>query len=227
MTSRVRAALPAVAAACGLAYLAAMGSAPPALLAALKAVPVLCLAAWCWPGAAPWPLVPAGLLVSAAGDVLLALGHFLPGLLVFLVVHVLYTAEFLRQTRRLRLLRAVPFVLWMGAGFALIAPVLGRLLWPVAVYAAAIGVMMWRAAATLDRTGEVRREELWALAGAVLFGASDTVLALHRFMTPWPDAPYVLMVLYWAGQAALARSVRLASGIPAGFRYHHADPPAA
>ena len=104
---------------------------------------------------------------------------------------------------------------------------LGALVGPVAVYVLAICVMMWRAAAGVGSTGAPTREEWWALAGAVWFGMSDTLLALHRFLTPWPDAPYVYMVLYWAGQAALARSVRPAAGISAAIRYHHAGPPAA
>jgi uncharacterized membrane protein YhhN len=121
----------------------------------------------------------------------------------------------------------VPFLLWGAAGFALLAPVLGALVWPVLVYVLAICVMMWRAAARVGATGARRREEWFALCGAVAFGASDTLLALSRFLTPWPDAPYIVMLLYWAGQAGIARSARPAAGIPAGFLYHHAGPPAA
>ena len=218
----------AAGAAAAAAYLALMGPGPEPLLAALKPLPVLALFAWVWP-AAPragrW--VPLGLVVSAAGDVLLALDFFLPGVAVFLAAHLLYIRGFLGLTRRPRPLRALPFLAWGAGAFALLAPVLGRNLWPVAAYVIVICVMMWRAAALVGAEGLPRREAWWAVAGALLFGASDTLLALHRFYTPWPDAPYLVMLLYWAGQAGLARSAKAPSGIPAPFLYDHAGPPAA
>ena len=229
VTSRARTVALVVGALAAAAYLWLFSSAPWWVLAALKPIPVLTLAYWCWPSVrdARARLVPAALVVSAVGDGLLVHPRlFLPGVAVFLAAHLLYTAAFLACTRRLRLLRAVPFALWGAAGLALLVPVLGALVWPVAVYVLALCVMMWRAAACVASAGGPRRAEWWALAGAVLFGMSDTLLALHRFLTPWPDAPYVYMILYWAGQAGIARSVRPA-GIPAGFLYHHAGPPAA
>jgi alkenylglycerophosphocholine/alkenylglycerophosphoethanolamine hydrolase len=230
MTSRARHALLALGAAAALGYLALLASAPLAVRASLKPVPVLCLAAWCWPGRAraSTRLVCGGLLASAVGDVLLEMPRmFLPGMAAFLATHLCYTAAFVIEARRWRPLRAVPFLLWGAAGFALLAPVLGALVWPVLGYVLAICVMMWRAAARVGATGARRREEWFALGGAVAFGASDTLLALSRFLTPWPDAPYIVMLLYWAGQAGIARSARPAAGIPAGFLYHHAGPPAA
>ena len=227
MTSRRHLWLVAAAVA-ALAYFASLPSAPLAWLAVLKPVPVLCLAAWCWPAPTrAGRLLCAGLVVCAAGDVLLVYPSlFLAGVAVFLAAHLCYTAAFLARTRRLRLWRALPFLAWGGATYAFLAPVLGALLWPVGVYVLAICLMMWRAAACVGATG-ARREEWWALGGAVVFGLSDTVLALNRFYAPWPDAPYVVMVLYWAGQAALARSTQAAAGVSTGFQYHHAGPPAA
>jgi uncharacterized membrane protein YhhN len=219
-------ALLAAGAAAALGYLVLLGTAPPAWLAALKPLPVLALAAWVWPGPTPaarW--VRIGLLVCAAGDVLLGLGASLPGVGVFLLAHLLYIAAFLAETRRRRLLRALPFLVWGIAMMALLVPVLGRHIAPVGAYAVALCAMMWRAAALFGDVPRARAGS--ALAGAILFGASDTLLALHRYYTPWPDAPYLVMLLYWAGQAGLARSARPASGISAGFRYHHAGPPAA
>lgn len=230
MTSSARRWALVAGAGAALAYLALLGQAPRPALAALKPLPVLALAVWAWPPApatrgARW--LPLALVVSAAGDLLLALDAFLAGVAVFLAAHVLYIAAFLQRTRRLRPWRALPFLLWGAATFALLAPVLGRLLVPVAVYMVAVCAMMWRAAALAGDRAAPGASGGWALAGAVLFGASDTLLALHRFHTPWPDAPYLVMLLYWAGQAALARSARPASGISAGFQYHHAGPPAA
>jgi uncharacterized membrane protein YhhN len=223
-------ALLAAAALAALAYLALWPSAPRPWLAVVKPVPVLCLAAWCWPRSGPRAarLISAGLVVSAVGDVLLVYDRlFLAGVGVFLVAHLCYTGAFLARTRRPRPFRLLPFLAWGAAAFALLGPVLGSLMAPVGVYMLAICVMMWRAAACVGAAGEPRREAWWALAGAVMFGLSDTMLALHRFLTPWPDAPYLVMVLYWTGQAGLARSARPPAGIPSRFQYHHAGPPAA
>ena len=63
--------------------------------------------------------------------------------------------------------------------------------------------MMWRAAARV-RPGE--RAGWMALAGALSFGLSDTLLALHRFRAPVPGAWYLVILTYWAGQLGIAAS---------------------
>jgi alkenylglycerophosphocholine/alkenylglycerophosphoethanolamine hydrolase len=222
--------VPVLGVAAALAYLAVFPTAPLWASALIKPLPVLSLAMWCGPGRGQVRarLVSLGLVAAAAGDVLLVFpALFLPGVAAFLAAHLFYTAAFLTETRRGRLLRAVPFALWGAGGYALLAPVLGTLVWPVALYVFVICVMMWRAAACVGHTGVARPEELWAATGAVLFGMSDTLLALHRFLTPWPDAPYLVMVLYWSGQIGIARWARPATGISTGFRYHRAGSPAA
>jgi alkenylglycerophosphocholine hydrolase len=194
----------------------------------LKPLPVIALAAWAWPQTPRAARgIPLGLLVCAVGDVLLALDLFLAGVAVFMAAHLLYIWAFLGLTRRLRPVRAVPFLVWGAGTFALLAPVLGRNLWPVAIYMVVICAMMWRAAALPGAETLAARAGWWALAGALLFGASDTLLALYRFYNPWPDAPVMVMLLYWAGQACLARAAGPPSGISPAFLYHHAGPPAA
>jgi uncharacterized membrane protein YhhN len=49
---------------------------------------------------------------------------------------------------------------------------------------------------------------LWAAAGAILFGLSDTLLAFDRFRGEIPHARYPIILLYWAGQIGIARSAR-------------------
>jgi uncharacterized membrane protein YhhN len=76
---------------------------------------------------------------------------------------------------------------------------------PVLVYAVVICTMMWRAAVTVGTPGG------WAaLCGAVLFAASDTLIALHRFHTSIGDARALILPLYWAGQLLIAASARRA-----------------
>lgn len=153
-----------------------------------------------------WAIV-TGLVLSAIGDVLLEIpGRFVPGLVAFLFAHVAYTAAFLGDDRRLRPLRAVPFAVWLSAAFLWLRPGLGDMEMPVVVYMLAIGAMMWRAAARADGWGEPSTGAWAALVGAVLFGLSDTLIAIDRFRAPLPGARYAIILLYWAGQAGIAAS---------------------
>ena len=129
-------------------------------------------------------------------------GRFVAGLATFLCAHVAYTAAFLRDERRLRLERALPFAVWLLAAFAWIRPGLGDMTVPVVVYMLAIGAMMWRAAA---RWG-AHPGAASALVGAALFGLSDTLIAIDRFRAPIPGARYAIILLYWAGQTGIAAS---------------------
>ena len=42
------------------------------------------------------------------------------------------------------------------------------------------------------------------LAGALLFGFSDTLIGIHRFAQPLPGAAFAIILTYWAGQALFA-----------------------
>ncbi|MGE0452678.1 MAG: lysoplasmalogenase [Vicinamibacteria bacterium] len=184
----------------------ALGS--PALRLLAKPVPVLCLAAAVLAGGrgsyARW--LGVGLLASAVGDLLLELpGRFLPGLLAFLLAHLAYLAALLAVERRPRLARALPFAAVGCAVYLLLLPGLRGLALPVAAYTLAIGAMMWRAAARVE--APPRFDAAWlALAGALCFGASDTLLALDRFRGPVAGAGAAVLPLYWLGQLGLAAS---------------------
>lgn len=205
---RVRA-LAGVFLAAALAYLGGLALGQPGVCLAAKPIPVLCLAGWVFPQRSRYASrIGVGLVLSAVGDVLLELpGRFLPGLAAFLGAHLAYTAAFLERSRAPRLLRATPFLAYGAAVFAFLAPGLGGLRWPVAGYAAAISVMMWRAAACL--TPGARQPALLALSGAISFAASDTLIALDRFHAPIAGARYPIILLYWAGQLAIALSARV------------------
>ena len=147
-------------------------------------------------------LVTIGLVVSAVADVAIE-WSFLGGLGLFLLAHVVYLAAFLADERAPRLLRALPFAAYGVAMYRTLAPGLGAMAAPVTAYASAISSMMWRAAARV-RTGE--RAGWIALAGALSFGLSDTLLALDRFHHPIPAAAWAVMLTYWAGQLGIAAS---------------------
>ena len=190
-----------------LAYMAGLALDVAWIRLATKPLPVLILAA----AATSWGhgryarRLTAGLLLCAVGDVLLELGEeaFLAGLVVFLAAHLAYASAFLSDEHALRPWRALPFVVYGAAMYMLLYPRLGAMALPVGVYVAAIVTMMWRAAA---RIGRERKAASWALVGAVLFGLSDTLIALDRFRAPIPGVRYPILLLYWAGQAGIALS---------------------
>lgn len=183
-----------------------------------KPWPVVLLGLWVW-RAAPrdryrtW--LAAGLACSLAGDMFLEAsprGLFLPGLVSFLVAHVLYVLAYLVDTRELRPGRALSAYAY-GAGLVVVLwPGLGPMAVPVAVYAAVICTMLYRAAARWGVVPEASAR--LALGGALTFAASDSLIAVGRFgghlvdeglrtSTPWRIA---IMTTYWLGQWAIAAS---------------------
>jgi uncharacterized membrane protein YhhN len=153
--------------------------------------------------------VSIGLVLSAAGDALLEAGRFLPGLVAFLTAHVVYVAAFVSDERRLRLARLVPFAAWTAGAFGVLRPGLGELTVPVAVYIGVITLMMWRAAARVGSPSTPPRAARLGAAGAVAFGASDTLLAFDRFSQPIPGAQLPILVLYWLGQWGIGAAAAL------------------
>ncbi len=147
------------------------------------------------------------LLCSLAGDVLLLYGdkYFVPGLVAFLLAHLAYTFGFLA------------FADWSSAGFlvgaammAVLAATVGvrivlaarrkeRALGPaVASYLVAISLMFCAAMAT---------GSTWAILGAALFVASDSVLGWRQFVADARWMPVTIMVTYHLGQAGLVASL--------------------
>lgn len=147
-----------------------------------------------------------GLGLSLLGDALLALpsDQFIAGLVAFLLAHLAYIVGYLGRSRALArgwLLAsaaAAGGMLYVLVQFGRLGPMQG----PVTIYAAVIGVMLWRAGALSRLDGAGR----WALVGALLFVASDAVLAWNRFIAPDPALRYVNILLYWAGQWGIAAS---------------------
>jgi uncharacterized membrane protein YhhN len=204
-----------------LLYLAGLAAGLQALCVATKPLPAVALAGWVYSrcGDRSARLTTAGLVLSAVGDVLLELGRFPPGLVAFLCGHLAYTAAFLVDDRRTALGRVLPFLAWGIVALAFLRPGLGPMAVPVSVYVAVICSMMWRASA---RVGSPRTPALSAtlgLAGAVAFGASDTLLAFDRFAGSIPGAAWPIMILYWLGLLGLAASAVAGCGmLPAQAR---------
>jgi uncharacterized membrane protein YhhN len=155
----------------------------------------------------------AGLLFSLLGDIweMLSRRHFLKALLSFLMTHICYTLAFLTETPKIQFL-------WTALPLGLIAAAILAYLWPalpggmkaaVGVYVGVIVVMVTLAAGRALACPSPG--SLMAATGALLFLASDTVLAVNRFRRPFRAAQTVILGLYFTGQLLIALSV----GFPA------------
>jgi uncharacterized membrane protein YhhN len=152
-----------------------------------------------------WAFVVA-LVFSMAGDVFLMLpaNLFVRGVASFFVAHVAYIVG-LRVGDH-----SVPALLIAALAVAVFAAIVGRRILvavreseprfatPIAAYIAVICVMVASALAA--------REPL-AAAGALLFMASDTLIAWNRFVQPLAWAPLTIIVTYHVGQALLVASL--------------------
>ncbi len=158
-----------------------------------------------------------GLLASWVGDILLP-EHFLPGLLSFLTAHLLYISAFaswpafrsgyIFQRQWL----VLPFLLFIaGFNIYLYDYVPAALRLPVAVYSIIIISMTL---AALNLRGLVITDTFrWLIAGALLFVASDSILAIGKFQVPDSNLGVAIMLTYIAGQFGIAKGVASAISV--------------
>lgn len=149
-----------------------------------------------------------GLVLSLGGDVALMFhGNraFLIGLVLFLLAHVAYTLTFslLGRFSGWDALTALILLALAVAFYRLIRSGLGAMRLPVIAYMAVISLMVHRAVATLFSPVFGTAQALMVAAGAVLFYASDVILAANRFWKPWPYHRFSL-ALYYGGQMLIA-----------------------
>jgi len=149
----------------------------------------------------------AALVACLVGDVLLMLRRdaFVGGLGAFVVAHLCFTAGFASVEGS-----GVRLAIGLGAVALVAAPLATRfvramraggqsaLVGPVVGYVVVIGAMVAAAVATGNG---------WAVAGAVLFLASDALIGETRFVRPYPCGPVVVMVAYHLALAALVVSL--------------------
>jgi uncharacterized membrane protein YhhN len=152
-------------------------------------------------------MILGGLLASLVGDVVLMLpGRFRAGLASFLIAHCFYIAAFtLDGSGKASLWYIIPFVLYGVIVLWRLWPYLGSMKAPVMVYVGVIMIMAWQAANRW--IGHRETATLLALAGAYLFVASDSVLAVQRFRGTWRSASFWVLSMYFAAQWLIALSV--------------------
>jgi uncharacterized membrane protein YhhN len=154
------------------------------------------------------PLVAAGLIFSLVGDVLLMLprDRFVAGLVAFLFAHLLYIGAFTFDGVRVTGWILVPLAAYAVVLLRILLPhVAARLKAPVVVYAVVLLGMAWTAA---ERGAAGMPGGAWAAAGALLFVASDSALAINRFARRFSGADVVVLGTYFAAQTLIALSIR-------------------
>lgn len=152
----------------------------------------------------------AGLVLSLAGDIFLLWpkAGFLPGLVSFLLAHLMYIAAFCARIRFAA--RPVPFVIYALAAAGILSQlwsgIPAALRVPVLAYVACLAAMGAQAAAWW-RSNATNNNARWAAIGGVLFMSSDTLLAINKFATPLPFASLWILVTYWAAQWCIASAM--------------------
>lgn len=147
------------------------------------------------------------LALSALGDYLLAATDqqrfFVPGLASFLLAHVVFVITFLPLASAPGLGQVVAMALAVGASGLLLRrllPRLGRLRMPVIAYFLVINAMICVAIASSSAG--------WVLgAGAVLFAFSDSLIAVRKFLTPFPGIHEAVWSTYAVAQFMICLSV--------------------
>jgi len=158
----------------------------------------------------------AGMALSCIGDIalMLPMDAFVPGLIAFLLAHVCYIVAFRAGVRGGRGLAGAALLLGAFACGNLVAlwPHLpGDMRVPVLAYVVVLAVMailaLARHWARPALHGAARSSTAWAAGGAVLFVASDCLLAWDRFGGGLPMASLLVLSTYYAAQYGIARSV--------------------
>lgn len=156
-----------------------------------------------------WGLLLLALVCSLAGDVALMLPDlFIPGLVSFLLAHLAYIALLRRCVRWFAHRGAL--VATVGIGAAMYAwlwqgGLPAELRIPVAVYVLVIALM---AAQAIGRAAQLQTGAARTVAlGACIFMASDSVLALDRFVQPIPMAILWVLATYYAAQFCIAHGM--------------------
>ncbi len=191
-----------------IAYLIGLGLEQPGLCAFVKPVPVIVLIAWVAgaPRSRYRDLMLTGLVFSLAGDVFLSQDQtfFLQGLAYFLCAHLAYVGASYATGVPSRGMLLPIFAGWGALIFFLLGDGLGEMFFPVIAYMLVICLMMWRAACAWG----VGAWGSWTTFGALLFGLSDSLLAIDLFFVQFRGADMAIILTYWGGQTLLASSVR-------------------
>lgn len=197
-------------------YLFMVAGAPSWRRTVAKTAAVALLAVLAAAEGGPWLLIVA-LALSAAGDAFLAQDGerpFLAGLASFLAAHLAYAALFL-SAGSLALLFGTPLRLAAGALMVLFAVGMFRRLRPALPATMTMPVVAYVAAILAMGLSALGLPAPAVIAGAVLFMASDAILAVETFLLSRQSPELVwtrpaVWVLYYAAQVTITLGVLLA-----------------
>jgi uncharacterized membrane protein YhhN len=161
--------------------------------------------------AAAWPFklrILLGLAACLAGDVFMMLKEkrFTEGLIAFLLGHLFYISAFLTVMRpQADFGTVLPLFIFATGMLTILFPHLGKMKAPVAFYILVITVM---AGLAIQRFVDVGGGPAFrAFLGALLFLASDSVLAVNKFVRPVQAAQKIILGTYFAAQLLFALAV--------------------
>jgi len=149
-------------------------------------------------------LMLAALTCSLAGDILLSFkGLFLPGLGAFLVAQVIYCILFTGQFKKSRngFIWLAGIVLYAVSMGSFIIPNAGPFSWVVGIYLLAISCMAISAGFRNDP------KFIWVALGAFIFMLSDSLIAINKFVQPFPYAGVAIMVSYYVAQLLITLGI--------------------
>lgn len=161
-------------------------------------------------------LIITGLFFSWAGDVLLLFESknalfFISGLVCFLITHICYIIYFLKiKSSAASLLRNQPWLAALVAAYGVglvqfLYPHLGEMTIPVLVYAVVICTMMLCSLHVFTKVS--RPANGLFVAGALLFAASDSLLAVNKFFKPFEFATALIISTYCVAQLLIVMGV--------------------
>lgn len=147
-------------------------------------------------------IILAGLVVSMVADAVIY--WFMAGLVTFFIAHLLYIIAFQTASRKsVPLFAAIPLLLY---GILMIV----WIAWPQLVSGEVImglAIIMYIVVITLMGWMAIRTRLLLVIMGAFLFIASDSILAIDRFVMTLPAREVLVMGTYYAAQVCFAASV--------------------
>jgi len=153
------------------------------------------------------------LFFSFAGDVFLLFESnnamlFIPGLVSFLLTHILYIIYFLSlPALKKSLLKTAPYLGLLVAAYGLLLvytlfPNLGALKVPVIIYASVIMSMLLASIHIYNRVNSDAGQLF--IAGAIFFVLSDSLLAFNKFHTPVKFS-FLIILTYCIAQYLIVR----------------------
>src|SRR4030042_1674138 len=154
-----------------------------------------------------------GAIFCLAGDVFLMIPRdmFIFGLLAFLLGHIFYIIGLNDQVSYINLSGGIVMLL-LGVYIAWLYPRLANSLKakgkkelsaPVLVYSVVISLMVYSAIMTWSRAGWTDMAALSVSIGAILFYASDSILAWDRFVNPLNHGRLMNLSTYHLGQVGI------------------------